>query len=57
MSNDRMSNTTDVRWRHTGTGHHVSFQCARCTLPKGALGRRLQLVKGLRQWVCKGCVK
>lgn len=32
------------------------FKCMRCQGHKGLLGRRKQLVRGVREWVCAGCV-
>lgn len=32
-----------------------NFLCAKCRQPRMTLGRKLQLVKGVKQYVCKGC--
>lgn len=52
---DKISPVPDVKFRPVGAGHHISFFCALCNQPRNALGRKLQRVQGLRQWVCKGC--
>ena len=40
-----------------GPGLHITYRCARCHLPKTPLGRKLQLVGGIKQFVCKDCAK
>lgn len=50
-------NPPDVRWKPAGTGHGMSFKCAACVKPKPILGRKLQRVDGVRQFVCKGCAR
>ena len=54
---DRMSPVPDVKFRPVGMAHQSLFRCAACGNPRQCLGRRLQRVHGLRQWVCKGCAK
>ena len=34
-----------------------NFLCAKCRQPRMTLGRKLQLVKGVKQYVCKGCAQ
>ena len=48
---------SDVKWKFAGVGFFVNFKCARCNLNKDALGRKWQMVKGARQFVCKTCVR
>ena len=38
-----------------GVGLMSNFLCAKCRQPRMTLGRKLQLVKGVKQYVCKGC--
>lgn len=38
-----------------GVGLMSNFLCARCRQPRMTLGRKLQLVKGVKQYVCKEC--
>ncbi len=40
-----------------GPGLYITYRCARCRLAKPCLGRKLQLVQGIKQFVCKDCVK
>lgn len=47
----------ELPFREMGAGMALSFRCARCNLPKAPLGRRLQMVQGIKQFVCKGCVE
>lgn len=41
----------------TGTLGNPIFWCARCGRSNPILGRRLQMVRGLRTWVCSTCAK
>lgn len=34
-----------------------NFTCAACVKPKSIIGRKLQRVDGMRQYVCKGCAR
>lgn len=43
--------------RPPGPGMHGLFLCAGCGRHKEISGRKLQRVRGLRTWVCKGCAK
>jgi hypothetical protein len=54
---DKIKTAPDMPFRSPGIGMIIAFLCARCGIRKEATGRRLQLVKGLRSWVCKGCIK
>lgn len=56
MSDTFRGNPPDVRWLSVGAGLSQTFKCARCAGSKGILGRRKQRVRGVPQWVCKGCV-
>ena len=52
---DNSTKQSDVKWRHAGPGMSQQFRCAKCQLPSSMLGRKLQQVKGLRDWVCRKC--
>ena len=55
---DSPTNTPrDVAQSQPGVGHYSGFRCAACCQTKGTLGRKLQRVMGLRQYVCKGCYR
>ena len=56
MSDERDNPAMPARTQ-PGVGHYSAFMCGRCNKPKGTTGRRLQLVLGLRTWVCAGCVR
>jgi hypothetical protein len=47
----------ELPFQQVGTGMVLNFRCARCNLAKQMDGRRKQKVQGLKQFVCKGCVK
>lgn len=55
MTDDRQQPAAPA-WRNAGIGHSSAFRCAGCNTFKGTLGRRMQSVRGLRTWVCAGCV-
>jgi iron only hydrogenase large subunit-like protein len=57
MKSDTTNTAPDVRFRSMQAGHYVTFLCPCCAKKKEALGRRLQRVQGVRQWVCRGCAK
>jgi hypothetical protein len=54
---DKIRTAPDTKFRPAGAGLFVGFLCARCGQNKSSNGRKLQMVKGLRTWVCAGCVK
>lgn len=56
MSDDR-NQPAQPAFRNAGVGHGSAFLCAACNTHKGTLGRRMQKVRGLKTWVCRGCVK
>jgi hypothetical protein len=59
MSTNRFSAERDrTADRSTPSGGHaMTFRCAACAGVRLVQGRKLQRVQGLRQFVCKGCVK
>lgn len=61
MSNDsftdRARRASDTRFRRVGVGDlGATFQCARCNTYRAILGRRMVRVRGVKQWVCRGCL-
>lgn len=38
-------------------GYGMTFKCAACVKPKPIVGRKLQRVDGVRQYVCAGCAR
>lgn len=56
---NRYSAARDLTTRQAApaAGMSQSFRCGACCKPKPILGRRLQRVMGLRQYVCCGCAK
>ncbi len=54
---DSSKRAADAPPRMAGIGMLSIFVCARCNQNKGLMGRKLQPVRGAKQWVCKGCVK
>jgi hypothetical protein len=57
MNSDNSVKQPDAKWRHAGPGMSSLFRCALCGQARVTLGRKLQPVLGLRQWVCKGCAR
>jgi predicted SprT family Zn-dependent metalloprotease len=57
MTHDDTKSARDVRFRMAGIGMAHTFKCGRCEQPRSTQGRKLEKVKGLRQYVCQGCVK
>ena len=47
----------EVKMPQPGTGHYCGFICALCCVKHGTNGRKLQRVRGVRQYVCKGCYR
>ncbi len=44
--------------QHPGVGTPgATFMCNACGQPRSLFGRKLQHVMGMRQYVCKGCVR
>ena len=41
--------------RERGVGLHSNFLCAKCRQSRMTLGRKLQRVSGVKQYVCRGC--
>lgn len=54
---DRIRTAPDVRFRPVGVGVSYTFCCARCNLFRQQIGRKLQMVRGTKQYVCAGCAK
>ena len=54
MSSDLKKRPSDVAWRAQGSVDVASFLCG---VKKGLIGRRMQIVRGVKQYVCRGCVK
>lgn len=50
-----MSGGKAPSWVGAGAGAHQSFLCPLCSKPRQVLGRKLQRVQGLSQWVCHAC--
>jgi hypothetical protein len=57
MTSDDTRSPPDAKWQPTGVGMAPTFRCALCSKPRSPTGRKLQRVQGVRQWVCKYCVK
>ena len=57
MNSDLKKRPSDVAWRAQGSVDVASFLCGRCGIKKGLIGRRMQIVRGVKQYVCRGCVK
>ena len=57
MTSEDRKMPADVPWRNQGTGMYNTFLCPLCAKFKGMDGRKIRLVQGLRQYVCKGCAK
>ncbi len=55
---DNPGNTPrDVERPQPGIGHYSGFLCAACGNKRDTLGRKLQRVMGLRQYVCRSCYR
>lgn len=54
---DGRNTPRDASFRAVGSGHAMTFRCARCEQPKQTQGRRMQSVQGLRQYVCRECAR
>lgn len=56
---DSRNGPPDVAYKPRGPGMPgQTFRCGACGQFRGLLGRRMQKVKsGLRDWVCKECVR
>ena len=57
MNSDLKKRPSDVAWRAQGSVDVASFLCGRCGIKKGLIGRKLQLARGVKEWVCAGCAK
>lgn len=57
MNSDQMNGPADVRFLQTGAGMPMTFRCGACGEPRSVIGRKMQFVRGLRQYVCKGCYR
>lgn len=57
MTSDDSKAPADTKFRHAGIGMSTAFLCLRCNVRRQSIGRRLQLVRGLRTWVCAGCAE
>lgn len=55
MSSDTSTKAPSPAWRHAGIGHSSTFLCARCRKGRTMLGRKIQTVRGMRDWVCADC--
>lgn len=45
----------DVVFRPVGVGMHMTMRCAKCGKDIPNLGRKWQLVRGVKQWVGTCC--
>lgn len=57
MSSDQARHVPDVPFKGAGIGQYASFCCARCRKNVSLMGRKMQLVRGAKAYVCKGCAK
>lgn len=56
MNSDYDTRPATPQFVHAGTGMYMTFNCAKCKLPKQTAGRRKKPVFGrLKDWVCAGC--
>lgn len=56
LSDNRKPAPRDIPTAFAGTGHYSLWTCAKCARRQySAQGRKKQLVRGLRTWVCVGC--
>lgn len=51
------SKRVGVSYTHPSPVGVMTFRCGKCSVPRSMLGRKLQRVKGIRQFVCKQCVE
>lgn len=56
-SDDSVRRMPDGRYPPRGPGMSSTFRCGACGQAKSVVGRRMQRVAGLRQYVCAGCVR
>lgn len=57
MNSDNATKAPAPAWRHAGSGHSSTFLCPLCRKGRTMLGRKIQTVRGMRDWVCAGCSK
>lgn len=62
MTHDDVRAPANVRFQSAGTGLAQTFKCGACQQHRTMPGRRLQVVRhglmrGMRAWVCAGCVR
>lgn len=56
MSSDNKRRPADRAFRHPGPGFQMSFRCEKCGVIRSMLGRRMRMLRGVRQWLCAQCV-
>jgi hypothetical protein len=56
MSSDNVIPRKEPGFRAVGTGMASTFRCAKCGGFRQLLGRRMLLVRGVKQWVGACCV-
>lgn len=44
-------------FRQMGVGMAATFKCGDCDKSASTIGRRMRKVRGLRTYVCAGCVR
>jgi hypothetical protein len=58
VTSDEANRAPDPRPQIAGPGMPgATFQCWKCRQYRSLFGRRLRRVRGLRQYVCKGCAQ